>query len=67
MTREPVGPRQVLALAAAAVAVVLGLNLLSILVPPVGSALGLAPLIIVVLVVATAAVLLSALRGAGKR
>ncbi len=53
-------------LAAAAVAVVLGLNLLSILVPPVGAVLGLAPLVIVVLVVVTLAVLLGALRGAGK-
>ena len=64
---RPVGARQVLGLAAAAVAVVLGLNLPSILVPPVGRALGLAPLVIVVLIVVTAAVLLGALRGAGKR
>ena len=63
----PVGARHVLGLAAAAVAVVLGLNLLSILVPPVGSVLGLAPLVIVVLIVVTAAVLLGALRGARKR
>lgn len=63
----PVKARHVLGLAAAAVAVVLGLNLLSIMVPPVGRTLGLAPLVIVVLIVVTAAVLLGALRGAGKR
>jgi hypothetical protein len=63
---RPVGARQVLGLAGAAVAVVLGLNVVSVLVPPVGAALGLAPLIIVVLVVVTLAVLLGALRGAGK-
>jgi hypothetical protein len=63
---RPVGAREVLGLAAAAVAFVLGLNLISILVPPVGAALGLGPLVIVVLVVGTLAVMLGALRRAGK-
>lgn len=55
-----------LVVAGAAVAVVLGLNLLSILVPPVAAALGLVPLVIVVLVVVTLAILIGTLRGAGK-
>jgi hypothetical protein len=54
--------RQVVLLAAGVVAAVLGLNVLSVMVPAVGDALGFAPLLIGVLVVATLIVLARALR-----
>jgi hypothetical protein len=60
--RPPIGAREVLLVAAAAVAVVLGAQVVSLLVPAVGEVLGVWPLIVVVLVVVTAAVLVRALR-----
>jgi hypothetical protein len=59
---RPAGGRQVVLVAAAAVAVVLGAQLVSLLVPAVGEVLGLWPLLIVVLVLVTAFVLVQALR-----
>lgn len=58
----PVRDRHVLLVAAAVVALVLGLLLLSAIVPPLGDALALAPVLIVALVLVTAAVLVRALR-----
>ena len=60
--RPPIGGRQVVLVAAAVVAVVLGAQLVSLLVPAVGEVLGLWPLLIVVLVVVTALVLAGTLR-----
>jgi hypothetical protein len=63
----PAGPggirdRHVVLLAAAVVAVVLGLQVLSSLVPAVGDFLGLAPVLIGALVLVTLVVLVRALR-----
>jgi hypothetical protein len=65
--QRPVAPggirdRQVVMLAAAVVAVVLGLQLLSTFVPAIGDALGLAPVLIGALIVVTLLVLARALR-----
>jgi hypothetical protein len=60
--RAPAGGRQVLLLGVVIVAVVLGLQLVSLLVPAVGEVFGVAPLLIGVLVLGTALVLAGALR-----
>lgn len=60
--RAPIGARHVLLVASAIVVLVLGLQVVSLLVPGVGDAVGLAPLLIVALVVVTALVLARALR-----
>lgn len=57
-----IGGRHVVLAAAAVVVLVLGLQLVSLLVPAVGEALGLAPLLILALVVVTGVVLVRALR-----
>jgi polyferredoxin len=54
--------RQVVLVAAAVVAVVLGLQLLSAFVPAIGDVLGLAPVLIGALIVITLVVLVRALR-----
>lgn len=59
----PVRDRYVLVVAAAVVALVLGLLLLSAVVRPLGDALALAPVLIGVLVVVTVVVLVRAIRG----
>ena len=57
-----VGARQVLLVAAVIVMCVLGLQVASLLVPALGDVLGVAPLLIGLLVVATALVLVGTLR-----
>ena len=64
--RSPIGARQVVLAAAAVVALVLGLQALSLFVPGVGDALRLAPLLIVALVVVTGVVLWRALLRRGQ-
>lgn len=64
---EPGGPsrvrdRQVLLIAAVVVVAVVGLNVVSVLVPPVGQVLGLAPVLIGALMIVTIVVLARALR-----
>jgi polyferredoxin len=61
-TTRPARDRQVVLLAAAIVAVILGLQLVSALVPAVGDVLGLAPVIIGALVLVTLVVLVRAVR-----
>ncbi len=58
--RRQVGWREVLLVATVVVALVLAGQVVSLLVPPVGDALGVLPLLIVALVVVTALVLLRA-------
>ena len=58
----PIRDRHVVLLAAAVVAIVLGLQVLSSLVPAVGNFLGLAPVLIGGLIVVTLVVLARALR-----
>ena len=60
---EPASAHQVLWLAAAAAATVLGLNLLRVFVPQLGTVLQLVPVVIVAMVVVTGLVLLGVLRG----
>jgi hypothetical protein len=60
--RSPIGARQVVLLAAAAVVFVLGLQVVSALVPGLGDALELWPLLIVAMVAVTLVVLYRALR-----
>ncbi len=62
--RRQVRDRHVVLVAAAVVAVVLGLQLLSAVVPAVGDFLGLAPVLIGALIVITLVVLARALRPA---
>jgi hypothetical protein len=62
VSERSVGAGHVVLAAALVVAVVLGLQLLSALVPGVDDALGLAPLLIVALIAVTTIVLLRALR-----
>ena len=59
---RPVRDRYVLLVAAAVVALVLGMLLLSAVVRPLGDALALAPVLIVALVVVTVVVLVRAIR-----
>jgi hypothetical protein len=65
--RPTVGARQVVLLAAAAVAVVLGLQLISWFVQPLDDALGYVPLVIVALVVVTVFILYRVLRPGARR
>jgi hypothetical protein len=60
--RPTIGARHVALAASAVVVLVLGLQLVSLLVPEVGAAVGVMPLLIVALVVVTAVVLARALR-----
>jgi protein-S-isoprenylcysteine O-methyltransferase Ste14 len=60
--RSPIGAWHVVLVAAVVVAVVLGLQLVSLVVPEVGRAVGVMPLLIVALVLVTAVVLLGAVR-----
>lgn len=62
MSERPVRDRHVVLVAAAIVAVVLGLLTLSAVVPAFGEAISVAPLLIVALVVVTGVVLFRALR-----
>jgi hypothetical protein len=62
MTERPVRDRHVVLVAAAVVALVLGLLALSVWVPAVGDALSSAPLLIAALVGVTVVVLVRALR-----
>lgn len=64
---KPVRDRQVLAAAAVIVAVVLGLQLLGILVPPIGDLLGVAPVMVGVLVAVTLVVLVRSVRSGARR
>jgi polyferredoxin len=61
-TTRPARDRQVVLVAASIVVVILGLQLVSALVPAVGDVLGLAPVIIGALVLVTLVVLLRAVR-----
>ncbi|CAN5718957.1 hypothetical protein BH23CHL7_BH23CHL7_08500 [soil metagenome] len=60
--RPPIGMRQVVLAAAAAVVFVLGLQILSQAVQPLDDAIGLLPILIIGLVVVTVFVLFQALR-----
>lgn len=65
MTERPVRDRHVVLVAAAVVALVLGLLALSVWVPTVGDVLSSAPLLIAALVAVTTVVLIRALRPRG--
>lgn len=62
MDKRAIGLRQVLIVSALVVVTVLGLQLMSLLVPGFAEVLGVMPLLIVVLVVVTALVLMRAVR-----
>lgn len=62
MSERPVRDRHVVLVAAAVVAIVLGLLTLSVLVPAFGEAISVAPLLIIALVVITGVILIRALR-----
>ena len=65
--REPqVRDRRILGIAALIVVVVLAVSLLSVLVPPLGDAIRSLPLVVILLIVVTVAVLIPAIRGARK-
>ncbi|MGH3075393.1 MAG: hypothetical protein ACRDQC_10715 [Gaiellales bacterium] len=64
--RPQVRDRRILGIAGLIVVVVLAVSLLSVLIPPLGDAIRSLPVVVLLLVVVTVAVLIPAIRGARK-